>query len=607
MQLTGGRRRKMAKTRIWTVMLAAVFSIYVNTAIFSMTTYAAEAEEPVKTEEDVIIDDSVLQNSGMPEEDESEAEASFPETEENDLTEKTNAENDAEKTAEQQPESTEETTETAEQQPESAEEHHLAFASDYHNTEGSIENAMTGMPEDVEYVSLIGDMVGDRGGSHPEYDSREILDLVTEVFPELDNTAVSIVWATHDQSVNDEGTEIVKCMDGVSEPIREGTNKDGSPAYYIYGIGHYDMTKGDETSADAAAAFKQWVNGINHTIPVIVLCHVPIQASRGDNNGASYWNEALNYASTGVEGITTTETAADIIRNVLFLHGHNHTNDPSEYYFGAGTELSVQVDNSSVQSDEPQRPPHGRRAEGILSDIYYTSLTAGYLKTSGNATLVTVTDGALSLAKYKGGQNVSLGVNGTTNDLLGDSITIAARRHTEGEGIIGNVIMASCENGGSYDLAFCCTICGEELYHSHILTDAAGHHFGEWTVVKKATETEEGLENRICSACGKTESRPISMFSPAEHAKSASFVENENTKAPEQRTEGEGRETSVSPQTAASQKTSFSPQTGDCSTGNLWMTIMYMSLIFLVMTAAARGAAARFANLKNIKEREQTR
>ena len=96
---------------------------------------------------------------------------------------------------------------------------------------------MEGLPEDVEYVSLIGDMVGDRGNFQPEYDSREILDLVREVFPELDNESVSIVWATHDLNVHDEDAGIVKCMDGVSELIREGLNQDGSPAYYIYGIG----------------------------------------------------------------------------------------------------------------------------------------------------------------------------------------------------------------------------------------------------------------------------------------------------------------------------------------------------------------------------------
>ena len=602
----------MAKTRIWTVMLAAVFSIYVNTAIFSMTTYAAEAEEPVKTEEDVIIDDSVLQNSGMPEEDESEAEASFPETEENDLTEKTNAENDAEKTAEQQPESTEETTETAEQQPESAEEHHLAFASDYHNTEGSIENAMTGMPEDVEYVSLIGDMVGDRGGSHPEYDSREILDLVTEVFPELDNTAVSIVWATHDQSVNDEGTEIVKCMDGVSEPIREGTNKDGSPAYYIYGIGHYDMTKGDETSADAAAAFKQWVNGINHTIPVIVLCHVPIQASRGDNNGASYWNEALNYASTGVEGITTTETAADIIRNVLFLHGHNHTNDPSEYYFGAGTQMSFQADHSAdlptdLPTDYPTGPytegqpprPH-RIVDGVPSDIYYTSLTAGYLKTSGNATLVTVADGALVLTKYHGDQTVSLGIDGNTKEPVGETMTIAAQRHAEGDGVRENVEAPTCGAGGMYELAVYCTICGKELHRTRVATEAVGHHWGKWAVVLKATETAEGREERTCSVCGKTESRAIPMTSP-EH-----FEDPEQPEKPEQSEEPgksgapeeqERPSTSTKPgKTSATERssdakasgTAASPKTADQSRGILWMAVMELTVISLVAVVVAR-------------------
>ena len=46
------------------------------------------------------------------------------------------------------------------------------------------------------------------------------------MFPELDNESVSIVWADHDASVQDEGTGIVKCMDGVSELIREGINKD---------------------------------------------------------------------------------------------------------------------------------------------------------------------------------------------------------------------------------------------------------------------------------------------------------------------------------------------------------------------------------------------
>ena len=599
----------MIKKRIPAMIIAAVLSVYANTAVLSAAAYAAEAEEPVSTQ-DVSIDNSVLQNTAVSGEDERDEEASLPETDEKepdekelnekDLTEKKDVEKEAEKTAEQQSETAEQPTESEEQpetaeqpseseeQPEtvglfaagtaspdsSEEEHHLAFASDYHKTEGSIENALSGMPEDVEYVSLIGDMVGDRGGSHPDYESREILDLVREVFPALDNTSVSIVWATHDMSVHDEGTGIVKCMDGVSEPIREGTNRDGSPAYYIYGIGHYDMTKGNETSAGAAAAFKTWVNGINHTIPVIVLCHVPIQASRGDNNGASYWNEALNYASTGVEGITTTDTTADIIRNVLFLHGHNHTNDPLEYYFGAGTTLSVQVDKSSDQNDEPPRPPYGRKAEGVLSNIYYTSLTAGYLKTGGNAALVTVADGALSLAKYSGGENVSLGVNGTTKDLLGDSITIEAKRHIGGQADRENVTLSACESSGAYDLVVHCSVCGDILSRTHVVTKANGHSFGEWREVRKATEKAEGEEKRTCSVCGKTESRLISMLVPVKPEKAYSSDKNVNANVSEQRTEGAG------------QATAASPQTGDHSSPILWMAIMYMSLICLLTTSA---------------------
>ena len=480
----------------------------------------------------------------------------------------------------------------------SGEAHHLAFASDYHNTEGSIRSAMEGLPEDVEYVSLIGDMVGAWGGDHPEYDSREILDLVREVFPELDNESVSIVWATHDMGVNDEGTGIVKCMDGVSEPIREGLDQDGSPAYYIYGIGHYDMANGNELSAGAAAAFKEWVNGIDHTIPVIVLCHVPIQASRGDNNGASYWNEALNYAATGTEGIASTGTTADIIRNVLFLHGHNHTNDPAEYYFGAGTQMSFQADHSTDRpADYPTDPntggprprPH-RIVDGVPSDIYYTSLTAGYLKTSGNATLVTVADGALILTKYHGGETVDLGIDGSTKEPVSDSITIAAKQHIEGEGIKENVTPSGCDFGGRYEVAVYCTICGRELYRTNIATEAAGHRWGEWTVVQKATETAEGREDRRCSVCGKTETRAIPMTFPEP------FEDPEKPEGPgkSEPSEEPGRPSSAAKPgktkaaDAAGSGTAASPKTADQSQWIMWMAIMELAVISLAAAVIAR-------------------
>ena len=480
-----------------------------------------------------------------------------------------------------------------------SDEHHLAFASDYHNTDGSIRNAFAGMPEDVEFVGMVGDMVGEMGNMRPAYDSQMILDLVREVFPDLDNTNISIIWADHDTNVND-NAGIVKCVGGTgSGQIFAGTNTDSSPAYYIYAIGHYDMTEGDGRSTEAAAAFKTWVRELDHTIPVIVLCHVPLQAIRGDNKGASYWNEALNYAATGVEGITSTDMTADIIRNVLYLNGHNHTVDPVEYYFGAGSTMNVQVDNSDDQSGPSispgcefppfnpggpggQRPPFrpGRKAEGVLSNIYYTSLTAGYLKTSENATLVTVSNGALTLMKSSAGQIVSLGTNGFTEALMDSVVNIAAQQHIHGEDVTENLVAATCDHQGGFDVAVYCTVCGKELYRSHFITDTSGHSWNKWSTVRKATETEEGDEVRSCSVCGLTEHRSIPRLQPQNIEKPRNIKNPEYT-ADQDRTEDAGSTEQI--------RSTVSPLTADESQWMAWLVILGLSLSALSAVTVSAG------------------
>jgi len=324
--------------------------------------------------------------------------------------------------------------------------HYLAFASDYHETKDSIETAFAGMPGSetssidgkVEYVSLIGDMVGEKGGEHPEYFSSGILDTVREVLPQMQKENTSIIWADHDMSVRDDAG-IVKGMDGYqSGPIFMGEKKDGTPAYYVYCIGFYHMLDGGEKSREAAAEFKEWVDKVDRSVPIIVLCHAPIQAKRGDNLGAMYWNEALNYAATGIEGIVTTGTDALIIRNIFFLHGHNHTNDKNEYFFQAGATMDVQIDTTLLSSDQDTESHlvfdeeyyekyygtyNGEdvsaeeyelafaKATGVESDIYYHSLTAGYLKTSGNATLLAIREDTITLTKMNNGENVDVGVD----------------------------------------------------------------------------------------------------------------------------------------------------------------------------------------------------
>ena len=48
--------------------------------------------------------------------------------------------------------------------------------------------------------------------------------------------------------------------------------------------------------------------------------------------------------------------------------------------------------------------------------------------------------------------------------------------------------------------------CGDSYKDNFV--EAKGHLFGEWVVVKEATESEEGLKEKVCS-CGEKETEPI--------------------------------------------------------------------------------------------------
>ena len=123
--------------------------------------------------------------------------------------------------------------------------------------------------------------------------------------------------------------------------------------------------------------------------------------------------------------------------------------------------------------------------------------------------------------------------------------------HTPGPDKEENRVEPECEASGSYDLVQYCTKCGEELsrqkkiipatghdyrdedwqvtveptclekgteyracrndsFHGETREIAAlGHDFGNWEVVRVATELEEGLEKRVCSRCSTEETRVI--------------------------------------------------------------------------------------------------
>ena len=52
--------------------------------------------------------------------------------------------------------------------------------------------------------------------------------------------------------------------------------------------------------------------------------------------------------------------------------------------------------------------------------------------------------------------------------------------------------------------------CGDTYQDSEV--EAKGHSFGEWEVVKEATETAKGSKTRKCSACSETETEEIPML-----------------------------------------------------------------------------------------------
>ena len=141
--------------------------------------------------------------------------------------------------------------------------------------------------------------------------------------------------------------------------------------------------------------------------------------------------------------------------------------------------------------------------------------------------------------------------------------TIKAKGHTKGNVVKENEIAANCTSGGSYDEVVYCTDCREELsrekktvdalghdrihhdakaatctekgweaydtcsrcdYTTYKETPAAGHSFGEWKTVQKATCTAEGREERVCSACSDKEAKGIARIPHTE----SGWIKDEN-------------------------------------------------------------------------------
>ena len=255
---------------------------------------------------------------------------------------------------------------------------YLFFATDRHTNTSVIGNIINNMESSIgenelEYLGLGGDMVGS-GNSHPTYNSSTVLGEVTGATSSLKATNVDIVAGIHDMNVTDD-SGIVLPYQGGGAQIYEGDR------YYVYGVEEYCISDDSNESnwSSEAQKFVTWANGstIDKSKVIIVLSHYPLHANRDDNDGAYYWHKALNTVATG------SETGEEVVRNIVFFHGHNHTVDKNEYVYDVGDSMTIQNGSSTTSAT-----------------IRYTYATAGYLNQNSKATLMAITDSEITLTKY---------------------------------------------------------------------------------------------------------------------------------------------------------------------------------------------------------------
>ena len=169
-----------------------------------------------------------------------------------------------------------------------------------------------------------------------------------------------------------------------------------------------------------------------------------------------------------------------------------------------------------------------------------------------------------------------------------------AQRHVAGAADMENIVPATCERAGSYDLVVRCTICGEEMLSTHVVTDLAAHSWGKWVVTRGATEAAEGEETRTCSVCGQTQTRPIPKLSPEDEdsSKEDSSKEDSSNKGSEDREDSKRDNTAASTvsNAAPSPKTAASPKTGDEDQRMLWLIALQMSMVCCAACVAQRCA-----------------
>lgn len=106
------------------------------------------------------------------------------------------------------------------------------------------------------------------------------------------------------------------------------------------------------------------------------------------------------------------------------------------------------------------------------------------------------------------------------------------------------------------------------------IIEKAAHDFGECTVTKEATATEQGVRERICTVCGYKATEEIpATGTVTEPTKTDDTSKPTTPNDKNQTTENNQSDTSTKPENPSS------PQTGDTSNLALWIVLMFVSAV----------------------------
>lgn len=249
---------------------------------------------------------------------------------------------------------------------------------------------------------------------------------------------VNYVWSDHDRYALQEDDKTL--LDKTSHLVY-GAGEDGiygnadDDNYYIYVLSMADTSSNDRYSAGfnytatnhtnrenagftatvelAIENFRNDVEGLDQSKPLLIVGHQPLLDRRDDNAWAEYWVAAIN------------EVAKDM--DVAYFHGHNHKYDKAEdYYYAKGSQMPVPdwddwgwKYNTGAQSTVSM--------DSVSTTLNFTHICAGYMapgstgSTSsttrdGVALAVTVTDNKLQFTTYN--------KNGVSSTGYGVDITI---------------------------------------------------------------------------------------------------------------------------------------------------------------------------------------